>query len=89
MSECGKKGPNRKKEIIMTRRRPVARLAVGTAAVAGAAGAVSSRRANQEQAEAQAAAEDPYTQLEKLGQLHKQGILTDSEFAARKAMILA
>jgi membrane protease subunit (stomatin/prohibitin family) len=89
MSECGKKGPNRKKEIIMMRRRPVARLAVGTSAVPGAAGAVGSRRANQEQAEAQAAAEDAHTQLEKLGQLHEQGILTDSEFAAQKAKILA
>ncbi len=41
------------------------------------------------EAEAQAPAEDPYEQLEKLGKLHEQGILTDEEFAAAKAKLLA
>lgn len=31
---------------------------------------------------------DVYAELEKLGQLHEQGILTDDEFAAQKAKIL-
>ena len=31
---------------------------------------------------------DPMEQLEKLAQLHAQGILTDEEFAAQKAKIL-
>ena len=35
------------------------------------------------------AAEDPYEQLTKLGELHAQGILTDEEFAAQKAKLLA
>jgi len=82
----------------MMRRRPVARLAVGTAVVAGTAGAVSGHMANKQQqqaaaqqaaappeAPAAAPAEDPYAQLEKLGQLHEQGILTYEEFAAQKA----
>jgi len=73
-------------------------LAVGTAVVAGTAGAVSGHMANKQQqqaaaqqaaappeAPAEAPAEDPYAQLEKLGQLHEQGILTDEEFAAQKA----
>jgi len=36
-----------------------------------------------------APAEDPMEQLTKLGKLHEQGILTDEEFAAEKARILA
>lgn len=32
--------------------------------------------------------EDSITQLQKLGDLHSQGILTDEEFAAQKAKIL-
>jgi len=39
--------------------------------------------------EVEAPAEDPYEQLEKLGKLHEQGILTDEEFAAAKAKLLA
>ena len=35
-----------------------------------------------------AAEEDPIEQLQKLGKLHEQGILTDEEFAAQKAKIL-
>jgi hypothetical protein len=39
-------------------------------------------------APAPAAAEDPVEQLQKLGELHSQGILSDEEFAAAKAKIL-
>jgi membrane protease subunit (stomatin/prohibitin family) len=35
------------------------------------------------------AADDKFAQLEKLAELQKQGILTDEEFAAEKAKILA
>ncbi len=31
---------------------------------------------------------DPIEQLKQLGELHKQGILTDEEFAAQKAKLL-
>jgi hypothetical protein len=34
-------------------------------------------------------AEDPMQRLEKLAALHQQGVLTDEEFAAQKARILA
>lgn len=34
-------------------------------------------------------AADPIAQLKELGALHEQGILTDDEFAAQKAKILA
>ncbi len=37
---------------------------------------------------AAAPAEDPIEQLQKLGKLHEQGILTDEEFAAEKAKVL-
>jgi len=33
-------------------------------------------------------ADDQLDQLERLGQLHAQGVLTDEEFAAKKAQIL-
>lgn len=75
-----------------------------TAVVAGTATAVSnnvSRRqaqryaakdaAAQASVEAQAAPvtqEDPYVELEKLGQLKAEGILTDEEFQAKKKQIL-
>jgi len=36
-----------------------------------------------------AGAVDPIEQLTKLAELHKQGVLTDAEFAAQKAKILA
>ena len=71
------------------------------AAVAGTASAVSGRvQRNQQQkyaaqdaAAAQAAApaasdEDPMAQVQKLAELHKQGIPTDEEFAAAKAKAL-
>jgi hypothetical protein len=32
---------------------------------------------------------DPIQQLKELGQLHQQGVLTDEEFAAQKAKLLA
>ncbi len=74
-----------------------------TAAIAGTATAVSnnvSRRqarrwGEQEQQAPQAAAptpaagvDDQMAQLEQLGKLHEQGILTDEEFAAKKQQIL-
>ena len=34
------------------------------------------------------AAPDPIQQLKELGELHKQGVLTDEEFAAQKAKLL-
>lgn len=73
------------------------------AAVAGTASAVSGRvQRNQQQkfaaqdaAAAQATApaaaasdEDPMAQVQKLAELHKQGILTDEEFSAAKAKAL-
>lgn len=33
--------------------------------------------------------DDVITQLQKLGELHKSGVLTDEEFAAQKAKLLA
>jgi hypothetical protein len=33
-------------------------------------------------------APDPIAQLKELGELHKQGVLTDEEFAAQKAKLL-
>jgi hypothetical protein len=39
--------------------------------------------------EVEAPDEDPYEQLEKLGKLHQEGILTDEEFATAKAKLLA
>ena len=112
---------------MMMRRRgmPIARLAVGTAVVAGTAGAVSHHQqqkyANQqaaadqqqqaayeagvEAAQQQAAAQQAAAQqapvaapastgidmdqLKQLGDLHTAGVLTDEEFAAAKAKLLA
>ena len=34
-------------------------------------------------------AADPIEQLKQLGELHQQGVLTDDEFAAQKAKLLA
>ena len=42
----------------------------------------------EEPAAAAPAEPDPMEQLQKLAQLHEQGILTDEEFAAQKAKIL-
>src|SRR3954469_4184944 len=74
-----------------------------TAVVAGTATSVSnrvsrrqaSRWAEQDQAYAEPApapaapAPDPIEQLQKLGALHQQGVLTDEEFAQQKARLLA
>jgi hypothetical protein len=43
----------------------------------------------QEPPPAPAPAPDPLAQLKQLGELHQQGILTDAEFEAQKAKILA
>jgi hypothetical protein len=73
-----------------------------TAVIAGTATAVSnnvSRRqaarwgAQQEEAQpevapAPAPAEDPYVELEKLGQLKEQGLITQEEFDAKKKQLL-
>ena len=78
------------------------RMAARTAVVAGTATAVSGRvqrrqaaRWDQEdaqqyaqQAPPPAPEEDETAQLQNLGQLHSQGVLTDEEFAAAKAKIL-
>jgi Short C-terminal domain len=42
----------------------------------------------EEPAAAAPAEPDPMEQLQKLAQLHEQGILTDEEFAAQKAKLL-
>jgi hypothetical protein len=92
--------------------RRVARVAVGTAVVAGTAGAVhhhqQQKYAQQDEAEYEAQmdqqqqyappppapaaapepAEDPIEQIERLGKLKEEGLLTDEEFAAQKAKIL-
>jgi len=85
----------------MLRRRPIARMAVRTTAVVGTAAVVGGHMANKQaqQAAAQQPVEaaaapppsdggDPYAELEKLGKLHEEGILTDEEFAAQKAKLL-
>jgi hypothetical protein len=77
------------------------RMAARTAVVAGTATAVSGRVQRRqaarwdeedaqqyEQAPAPPPEEDATAQLEKLAQLHSQGVLTDEEFAASKAKIL-
>jgi hypothetical protein len=66
-----------------------------TAVISGTATAVSNR-VSRRQAENWAAESpqpaagggDDMAQLEKLGQLHEQGVLTDEEFAAKKQQIL-
>jgi hypothetical protein len=100
------------------RRRSVARVAVGTAVVAGTAGAVhhhQDQRYAQQDAAAQeeydqayeqgaadaqqqyapppqapppAPQEDVISQIERLGALKDQGLLTEEEFAAQKAKLL-
>jgi hypothetical protein len=77
------------------------RMAATTAVVAGTATAVAGHHAQKNAQQAATAAppeaapaaaepaEDTYEQLEKLGKLHEQGILTDEEFAAQKAKLLA
>ena len=59
-----------------------------TAAIAGTATAVSNR-VSRRQANKWAAQDDMLTQLQKLGELKAAGVLTEEEFAAQKAKILA
>ncbi len=98
----------------VVRRRSVARAAVGTAVIAGTAGAVHHHQnqkwaaqdaQQQQQYEQEQYVEEPYeeeqyaapvapapdltAQLQQLAQLHDSGILTDEEFAAAKAKLLA
>ncbi len=88
------------------RRRSVARVAVGTAVVAGTAGAVhhhQNQKYAAQDAQQQGAYEDEYapeeqyeaapeedviTQIERLGALKDQGLITEEEFAAKKAQLL-
>lgn len=61
--------------------------------VGAAIGSAAARRNNQAEEAAPApqpavSDDDQYLQLEKLGQLHKDGILTDEEFEAKKKQIL-
>jgi len=88
----------------MMRRRPIARMAIRTTAIAGTAAVVGGRMANR-QAAAQAAqaapepqyapapeaapAPDPIEQLTRLAALKDSGALTQAEFDAQKAKLLA
>ncbi len=85
----------------MLRRRPIARVAVGTAVVAGTAGVVGGRMAQRQQASApqaapeapppapaSSAAPDRVQQLTQLAALKDSGALTEGEFEAEKARIL-
>lgn len=82
--------------------RGVARTAVIAGTATHVSNNVSRRQANkwaqqeQQQAAQQYAApaaaaptEDPIAKLRELAQLHQEGILTDEEFAAQKAKLLA
>ena len=84
--------------------RGIARTAVIAGTATATSNAVNRRQASRnaaayQQAEAQVqqaappppapAGADPLEQLERLGQLKAQGILTEEEFAAQKAKILA
>lgn len=81
--------------------RGVARTAVIAGTATHVSNNVSRRQARrwneQEQQETQqyqpapqaAPAADPMAQLQQLGQLHEQGILTDEEFAAKKQELLS
>ena len=82
---------------------PLLRGVARTAVIAGTATAVSNRVSRrqaerwsqedqgqyQEPAPAAAPAPDPLEELKKLGELKTAGILTDAEFEAQKAKILA
>jgi hypothetical protein len=83
----------------------LAKTAARTAVIAGTATAVSGKVASNQAAKAQQAAtppapdpgapegaafsDDAYERLKKLGELRDAGILTDEEFQAKKAQILA
>ena len=89
--------------MMMRRRGGLVRGVARTAVVAGTASAVAGRvhhrqnqRWAQEEQEAYAAeyaqaappADDSTEELQKLANLHAQGILTDEEFAAKKKQVL-
>lgn len=85
---------------MFVRRRPIARAAMvgGVAYAASKSGAAAGQRdAAAEQAAPPAAAQppppapptDPIEQLKELAALHESGVLTDEEFAAQKAKLLA
>jgi hypothetical protein len=82
--------------------RGVARVAVISGTATAVSNRVSRRQANrwsqEDQGQAQqqyqepapvAAAADPLEQLKQLGELKAQGVLTDAEFEAQKAKVLA
>ena len=87
----------------MMRRRPIARTAVRTTVVAGTAAAVGAHVANKNAAQAQEAQAPPVAeappaapaepdkiaQLTQLAALKDSGVLTEAEFEAEKAKILA
>jgi len=88
----------------MMRRRPIARMAVRTTAVVGTAAVVGGHMANKQAQAAQAQepapepqyapapaapAPDPIEQLTKLAALKDSGALTEAEFEAEKAKLLA
>jgi cell division septation protein DedD len=87
----------------MMRRRPLARMAVRTTAVVGTAAVVGGHMANKQAQAAQAQAPqaapepqpaaapaaDPIAQLTQLAALKDSGALTEAEFEAEKAKILA
>ncbi|MDO8185620.1 SHOCT domain-containing protein [Conexibacter sp. JD483] len=66
----------------MRRRRPL----LCAAAVGGGAYLAGKSRGSTQQRET--ANDDTITQLQQLGQLRDQGVLTDEEFAAQKARLL-
>lgn len=81
--------------------RGVARVAVISGTATAVSNRVSRRQADrwaqedqgqpvqEAAAPAAAPAADPLEQLKQLGELHTQGVLTDAEFEAQKAKILA
>ena len=71
--------------------RGVARTAVVAGTATAVSNRVSRRQANRwsQQSAGGAAADDKLDQLKQLGELHASGVLTDAEFEAQKAKILA
>lgn len=82
----------------------IARVAVASGTATAVSNRVSRRQTNRWAAQGESApaylgggaeepaaapAPDPIAQLKEVGELHKQGILTDEEFAAQKAKLLA
>ena len=70
----------------LIRRRPLLR----AAAIGGGAYYAGKKRMESQQREHdERARTEPAAQLEQLGKLHADGVLTDEEFAAAKARLLA